>query len=626
MKENLEKLIFDAQNAYYNSTPIMSDAEYDALVEELRAVDPDNVLLKVVGAAPPEDSRLQKVAHVIPMGSLNKVNTVEEFTNWAVRKSAKFILQPKFDGISISLKYQAGKLVQAVTRGSGSEGEDVTHNLKKCLGDLHPSFTGYLRGEVVVPKSTFEKHLADTMANPRNAASGITRRLDGEGAEYLEVKVYDIIDESTEFLTEQEKVSAIKELGFPTTEYKLVGVENAIKWYDHYTNKLRSELDYEIDGLVFKINDLEAQRSLGEVDGRPKGQIAWKFAPEMKRTRLTDVLWQVGNTGRVTPVAVFDPVKIGGVTINRASLHNVSNLKALGIKRYAEVLISRRNDVIPYLEQVTKDGTEEIAIPAVCPTCEEELSFEGEYLTCTDSLCRSRCAGNLKKWIKVLDIEECGDSFIEDVMSRLDVETVSDLYTLTLDELLKLPGYQVTKANKILANLAKSKNPPFELFLAALNIPNVSVSTFTLLKKNGFDTIDKIKDASINALTNIDGVGEITAEAIVNAFRDSRLLSLMNKLIEAGVKIKEDIKGKLTGMSFCFTGELTIKRPDAMRLVKNLGGETKTSVSKGLTYLVQSNPQSTSSKAEKARKYGTKVIGEREFLDLVEFSFEKLRS
>jgi len=289
-------------------------------------------------------------------------------------------------------------------------------------------------------------------------------------------------------------------------------------------------------------------------------------------------------------------------------------------------LISRRNDVIPFVEELIKEGVDEFLPPETCPMCEGNLTFEGEYLLCPNTFCPARLIGNLKKWIKVLDIEECGESFIEDVQAMCDVQSVVDLYKLTLDDLLNMPMYQETKSNKILNNLAKSKNPPLELFCAALNIPNISVSTFTLLKKSGFDTIAKLKDASLANLTAIEGIGDITAETIFNAFHDPRLITLINKLLDVGIIIKEEVKGKLTGMSFCFTGELTIKRPDAMRLVKELGGEVKSSVSKGLTYLVQSNPQSTSSKAEKARKYGTKVIGEREFLDLVEFSFEKLRS
>jgi len=622
-KERLEELIAEAQSYYYNLSPIISDAEYDTLIEELRELDPDNALLKAVGAPALEDSRLQKVAHVIPMGSLSKVNTQDEFSKWAAAKGVKFILQPKFDGISISLKYAKGKLVQAVTRGSGTEGEDVTHNLTRCLKDLHASFTGYLRGEVVILKDVFEANFADTMANPRNAASGITRRLSGEGAEHLTVKIYDVVAEDTEFATEKAKVDFIKALGFPTDEFKLVGVENAIKWYDFYTAEGREKLNYEIDGLVLKMNDLEAAQDLGDVDGRPRSQVAWKFAPEMKRTTLRDILWQVGNSGRVTPVAVFDSVKVAGVTISRASLHNWANVEKLKIGKGAEILISRRNDVIPYVEMCVKVG-EPSCPPSSCPTCNSGLLFEGEYLTCPNFLCSSRLIGNLKKWIKVLDIEECGDAFLTDVMAKCGVSDVADLYTLDVSELLTLEGYQETKATKIVANIRKKTNLLLEEFCAGLNIPNASLSTFTMLKKAGINSIEKLSSVELSSLESIPGIGEITAQVIVDAFRDPTLISLINKLLKVGITIKEDVKGKLTGSSFCFTGEISIKRPDAMKLVKNLGGEVKSSVSKGLTYLVQANPQSVSSKSTKALKYGTKVIGEREFLDLVDFSFEKL--
>jgi DNA ligase (NAD+) len=261
-------------------------------------------------------------------------------------------------------------------------------------------------------------------------------------------------------------------------------------------------------------------------------------------------------------------------------------------------------------------------IPKSCPTCDTPTIFEGEYLICKNDLCPSRLLGNLQKWISIQNIEECGIEFLNDVSENLDVKDIADLYRIEISDLINLPGYQETKAEKIISNINAKKELLFENFFAGLNISGLGTSTFTSLKSNGY-TLEKLKNSSIEEL-KIPGIGIITSQSIYEAFHSEKILKLIDKLFSVGVKIKEDKVGKLTGMSFCFTGEISIKRGDAMKLVKDLGGEVKSSVSKGLTYLVQSNPQSVSSKSEKAKKYGTKILGEKDFLDLVDFSFEKL--
>jgi len=623
--KELASIIAKAQKDYYNGTPTLSDAEYDLLLEELRRLDLQNPLLKLVGAKPEVDSRLQKVTHQIAMGSLCKVNEKEDFIKWAnATNSTRFLLQPKFDGISASVQYVKGKFTQAVSRGSGTEGEDITHNIRNCVPETIPQdFTGFLRGEVLIKKSIFSKYLSNDFANARNAASGIARRLDGDLSQYLSIIFFDVESEDVGFGNWEAKVSYIRKLlHLETGETVLCSVENCVKWYDHYDKKLRKELDYEIDGLVIKINNLELHDSLGETDNRPNGQIAWKFPPEMGISTVKSIQWQVGKIGHITPVAYIEPVTICGVSISQVSLHNFGNMQNLNIGVNAKVLISRRNDVIPYAEKCLDAGSPP-EYPTYCPICMDQTRFEGEFLTCPNPGCKGKTIGNLQKWIEVQEIEECGESFIEDVMG-LCVKDVADLYELKWENLLQLPGYKKTKATKIVEEINKKKTIKLVKFMAGLNIPNLGQGTWDSLYKNGYDTLDKILSiSSQNDLLKLSGIGPTTAQAIMHAISDRKILNIIMKL-QKHITIEQKVVGKLTGKSFCFTGEIGIKRNDAMRLVEQAGGEVKTSVSKGLTYLVQADPNSNSTKAQKARKYGTRVIGETEFLKLVDFSFKKL--
>ena len=356
--DELEKTLTNAQDEYYNGTPIMPDDEYDALADELADLDPKNAVLKRVGAGVSDDAKLQKAKHAIPMGSQKKVNEQDEFIKWAKKTGSKtFVIQEKLDGLSVELVYKKGKLVQAITRGDGETGEDITHNVIHMGNVLHrlPKFTGSIRGEIVLPLSAFQvlKHGSKDYANPRNAAAGISRRKTTDKAIVRNIKViaFDCTHNTIDFKKEHHKIRFLEDLGVECVFTKVVDVDNAIKGYNIYQKTKREKLDHEIDGLVFKVNDVEKQEELGEADGRPKGQIAWKFAAEMRKTILEDVSWEVGLTGRITPVAHVHPVRVSGATIRKISLHNVSYFKSLKLFKGCSVLVSRRGDVIPYLEK-----------------------------------------------------------------------------------------------------------------------------------------------------------------------------------------------------------------------------------------------------------------------------------
>ena len=630
----LEKILTNAQDEYYNGTPIMPDDEYDALADELADLDPKNKVLSNVGANVSDDSKLQKAKHSIPMGSQKKVNTQEEFNKWAAKTGTKkFVIQEKLDGLSVELVYKKGRLVQAITRGSGIEGEDITHNVVNMQNVLPrlPKFTGSIRGEIVLPKSAFNKHFAtEGYANPRNAASGLARRktVQQKALQHIRIISFDCTTAGIDFRKEHHKIRFLEGLGVTCVFTKVVDLDNAIKGYNQYQSKLRANLDHEIDGLVFKVNDIAKQESLGETDGRPKGQIAWKFAAEMRQTKLESVSWEVGLTGRITPVGHVKPVKVGGVTISKMSLHNARNMLRLGVYPLADVLVSRRNDVIPYLEKVIPRAKSkqpgDFKSPTVCPVCTAATEFEGEYLICPNKLCPAKKEGDIKKWVKKLDIDDVGESFIRAAIKAKFIADPADLYTLSADTIATLDGYQSKSAKTIVRNISKTRELPLFKFMGALNIPNVGITIFETLENAGFDSIYKLQSAAWDDFLNIDSIGELTAKAIHKGLRTKE--ALIAKLQQNGVKVKKKIIGKLTGKSFCFTGQISIKRGAAMKLVESLGGEVKTSVNRGLTYLVQSSKNSVSGKSQKAKKYGTEVIGEPEFFNLVEFSFKRLQS
>ena len=350
----LEKIL-EARTAYYNTdTPIVSDKVFDAWIDELKLLDPTNKAVTMIGA-PTIASAWKKAKHQIPMGSLNKINTPIEMLEWSKDKHCKnWFVTEKLDGLSIELIYESGKLAQAITRGSGGvEGEDITVNVARMGGvniDLGIDFNGSLRGEIILTKSNWKLHFADK-ANPRNAASGLSKRLDGVGVEKLNILFYQVLGD-VDFKTEAEQFTWLKNNKLDIPNFWTYNTIDAVNkhWRDYQDTK-RDALDYDIDGLVVRINDLVKQTALGDKDMRPKGAIAFKFDNVARESTLLNIEWEVGNSGRITPVAILNPIILCGVEVKRASLHNVKRVKELDLYVGCKVLVSRRNDVIPYVEE-----------------------------------------------------------------------------------------------------------------------------------------------------------------------------------------------------------------------------------------------------------------------------------
>lgn len=615
--EELEEKLAGARNAYYNSRPIVPDEVYDAWVDELRGLRADSPELAVVGATPV--SEWVKVSHGIPMGSLDKVNLPSELVEWAQKVGPKetLLVTEKLDGISIHLRYEQGALVQGITRGDGVTGEDITQNVRKMKGVLAevPGFSGSIRGEVVLLKSDHREHFPE-YANPRNAASGLSKRYDGAGSEHLTVIAYQVADGHS-FESEKGQFEWLRNQGFQVPWFEVVALTAVEGVWVKYQEHTRDKLDYEIDGLVVRINALDKQFALGEKDGRPKGAVAFKFSPITREATITRIDWQVGGTGRITPVAVFTPVNVLGATITNASVYNIKYITDLGIGVGAKVLIARANDVIPRVMSVLVKGSSVATVPSKCPVCTSDTVMEGEYLICPNTAdCSAQAAGRIKRYIAAQDILEWGDVLIEKLVESGKVKTVPDLYILKQNEIAEIDRMSPHMAEKLLG-LLWAKNPiPLENLLGALSIPGCASSTIRMVMDAGYDTLDKMRAAGGSDFQRVPGLGPVKSQALTKWFEHH--VDQVDRMLERGVKIKEIVKGSLTGKSFCFTGSMTRKRGDLEALVTGAGGVVKSSVGKGLTFLVIADPNSTSSKAQAARKNGTACISEEDFLGMVE--------
>lgn len=639
--EELEDKIQAAREAYYNGPAIMSDEEFDALVDELASLKADSPLVAAVGA--PVTSEWPKARHLIPMGSLDKVKTQAEMTAWIMKHSRpdpqdpgaepkeplnKLCVSDKLDGISIEVVYENGKLVAAITRGDGIEGEDITPNFVRMKGarkELNsPSLTLTLRGEIVILKKDFQEHFAAEYANTRNGASGVARRYDGKGCEHLTALFYQV--DGLE-VPEGQRPSRFTQIGYikdvldlQVPHAFLTAFRPGIKsphdiWVD-YQQGLRDDLPYDIDGLVVEFDDLDYQEELG-LDGlNPKGAVAFKFPPARRDTKLKQIIVQIGGQGQATPVAILEPVRLLGTQIERASLYNWSYIERLGIDVGCTVAVVRANDVIPRIASVVKSTGTVAPIPTNCPECGAELEREGEHLKCPNlGECPAQAEGRLKNWVKKLNILEVGDVLIRKLVQEGLAVDVPGLYSLTVADLAKLERMGEKSAQKVRDNLWAINPLPLEKWLGGLAIPLCSVSTIELVVDAGYDTLEKVQAASIEQLSSIAGIGPARAQSLYGWLR--RHSGLLERLLAVGVTIRPRSKGALTGQSVCFTGKMKQGRDVLELMASEAGASVKGDVSKGLTYLVMANPASNTSKAVKARKYGTKCISEAEFLELV---------
>ncbi len=622
--------------AYYNDgKPTISDQEYDGLRDSLASAILDfaaikqtkadeeiyaraQKTLKRIGAPPPEHGDWPKYTHEIMMDSLNKVTSPLGLREWikkcGVSDSVELLESEKLDGMSISLKYENGKLFSAASRGNGDVGENITANvsLMDVPRVLNEKFSGHIRGEIVLLKSIWKKHLSH-MANTRNATS-IAKRHDGEDCQHLTIIAYTI--EGKEFKKESEAYEYIKKLGFKIPNYQVGTIKNAEIMWQEYMDKTRDTLDYDIDGLVIVINDRAMRFALGNEGRGPKGSIAFKFEAPEARTKITDIICQVGDTGIITPVAEFEEVELLGAKIKRASLHNFSLVKELGVNIGAEVLIERCNDVIPGLKEVTIPNNGYFPIPENCPACGTKTVRVGEYVRCPNKqTCPPQVIGRINKWIKELNILEWGESILTKLIEAGKVKDISDIYRLTASDIVGLERMGDKGAANLLKELDKYRAVTLENFVGGLCIDGVATSTVKSVIDQGHDSLDKIYALSQHQLEQVPGFGEKRAKALFDGLKENK--GRIDDILKAGVTIKARVKGVLTGKKIAITGTLSTPRKQLQNLIIAAGGEVEKSVGKTTTHLLIDDVESTSSKAQAAKKLGTKLLSESDFLAMI---------
>jgi DNA ligase (NAD+) len=621
----LEKLILKAREDYYNGSPSVGDDVYDAWKDELAELRPRSPAVTAIGAPPPEVSEWKKVQHTTTMGSLDKVNTLDELTKWVMTCQAlpdRLLVTEKLDGISIHVHYQSGAFSQAVTRGDGTTGEDISVNVAKMRGvpgKLPKKFTGSVRGEIIITKTDFVAHFANDYENTRNAASGISKRYDGKGCELLQVMFYQVVD-GADFEHEADQFEWLEKMGFKIPNWYVTMMTPGVKtphdlWVEYQQTK-RAELDYEIDGLVVRIDNLVKQIALGETDGKPNGAVAFKFAPITRETVLREIQNQTGGMGMITPVAIFDPIRLVGVTVTNASLYNWRYIRELGLDVGARILVARANDVIPRVVKVNA-GTGSVAQPPdKCPSCGSKPEFVGEHLMCLNvAECPAQTEGRIKRYVKALGILEWGDILIEKLVAKGLVRNVADLYRLTVEDLASLERMGKKSAQNVHKTLWDRNPISLEDLVGAMSIRLCATSTIKLAVDAGYDSLEKLKNVTTAQLQAIEGFGPERSEALVAWFL--KYPALLDDILAAGVRIKHRIKGNLTGKSFCFTGTSSKPRAELEEMARMAGGEVKNNVSKKLTYLVTPGGGWTSTKVQAAKKNGTHCITEEEFLKLV---------
>ncbi len=656
---------------YYNkANPTISDSEFDALRDELKKLSPDHPQLSRVGSDPPPGS--EKVNHLFRMMSLDKANSEEEvahFVSETTAKGRRFVCQPKLDGSALSLEYRMGRLVRAATRGNGKRGEDVTANVRRMMnipvmldweGDCH------VRGEVVMPLQIFKEKYSQVAPNPRNLAAGALRQKHvdaGKGRpEDLAFLAYGVefpskkdrhpdSPEPPHFKLDSEIISWIEKMGIDVAGNTVVSGEddasttNEIlsitkKWFES-----RDSADWEMDGVVIKLDRLDKRELLGQTAHHPRWALAWKFPPEEAITVLMEVYWQTGRTGNVTPVSRVAPVVVSGVTVENTTLHNRGEVERLGIMLGDKVRLVRRGDVIPKITEVLgpasqtdldgrlhADGTkfaDEIPIratietPTICPRCSSELEEEGAFIRCINIECPARLERAILYWCRKLGMDGIGEKLAEQLCSSGMVSSLADLYRLEEreKELIGLDRMAEKSAKNILNELRTTRKMTLVDFISALGLPRIGpeIATLVCSEMKTFEELMGMiddRDAAIERLVSIDRIGETVAQLLLDGISERRdsILDLYSQIeiIEGGELNSE---GPLSGSTFCITGTLTRPRKEIALSIKSEGGKVVSSVSGNLHYLVAG--ASAGSKMDKARRLGVRVISETELDDLL---------
>lgn len=642
---------------YYDlDAPVISDYDYDMMFKELKELegkypslaDPNSPTKRVGGEAA---TGFEPVTHTVPLGSLSDVFDFDEVRAFVERTKAfdaecGYSVECKIDGLSVALRYENGVLVRGATRGDGRVGENVTGNLRTVrsipltlntekLAGMDTSVVE-VRGEVYMPHSSFERLNAERekrgealFANPRNAAAGTLRQLDPKvcASRGLDIFVFNYQTGTLDFKEHDESLLALEKLGFRIIPYlKVVKTADEVISQIEEIGKMRGTLPFDIDGVVIKVNDLALRRTIGENSATPKWAVAYKFPPEEKETKLTDIVIQVGRTGILTPNAVLEPVKLAGTTVSRATLHNLDFIRERDIMIGDTVVLRKAGDIIPEVVRAVpekRDGTQvPFEMPERCPSCGEPVELdeesEGSAYYCTNADCPAQIMRNLIHFASkgAMDIDGLGPALLEKLHESGLVKSIADIYSLTAEQLAGLERMGEKSAAKLISSIEKSKSAGLARLLSALGIRQVGDKAAAVIAAR-FGDIEELFKATPETLCEIDDVGEITAENIVSFFSHPQTRRMIDRLKDAGVVMTAEKAAagddRFAGMTFVLTGTLPdMTRDEASALITSHGGKVSGSVSKKTSYVVAG--AEAGSKLAKAESLGVPVIDEAELL------------
>lgn len=656
IEELVEELNKYAYEYYVLGNSSVTDKDYDKKYYELVDLEketgyklPYSPTQRVGDVILPE---FKKYTHKARLWSLDKAQTLEEIREWHNRNvkfleeynrtsdeelpPLKYILTKKFDGLTINLSYdENGVLVTGATRGTGAIGEDVTAQVKTIKSiplkiDCHDFLE--IHGEAIMTTEAFEKYNSEAetpLKNLRNGAAGALRNLNvAETAKRnLSAFFYDVgYKEGAPFKTYMEMLNFIKVKGFPMDDYirECITLDEIQKEID-YIRDIRFDLNYDIDGLVIAIDDIRTRELLGYTVKFPKWAIAYKFEAQEATTKLLDVEWNVGRSGRVSPTAILDPVELAGVTVKRATLNNMDDIARKGVRLGAEVFVRRSNDVIPEIMGVVPEsleGTKEIEEPKVCPACGAHLVHEGVHIYCENTLgCKPQMVKTIVHFAgrEAMNIAGFSERTAEQLFEKLDIRDISDLYKLEYEKLLDLDKFGPKKAQNLLDAIEKSKDCTLEAFLYSLGIPNVGVKTAKDLVKR-FESLENLEKATFEELVSVQDVGDIVARSIIEFFKEERTLKVINELLSLGVnphyEKKEVLESPFMGKTVVVTGTLeNYSRTLIKEKLESLGAKVSGSVSKKTDFVIAG--EAAGSKYDKAKSLGVTILSEEEFENMI---------
>ena len=643
-------------NRYYNEdSPEISDFEYDKLMKELIKLEEENPKLKRadspssrVGGKPLD--KFNQVTHKIPMLSLSNAYSAQDLRDFdkrvrdSINEEVEYVVEFKIDGLSVGLTYNNGIFEKGATRGNGIIGEDITQNLKTVKTiplKVEDNEEIVVRGEVYISKENFEvinkiqeEEGLQLFANPRNLAAGTLRQLDSKltAKRPLDIFIFNLeYIENTELKTHSESLEYLTKLGFKVSpNYKVFSnMDEVIKHIDYWTVN-RSNLPFEIDGMVIKVNNLSQREKMGYTAKSPRWAIAYKFPAEQKKTKLIDIIVEVGRTGTITPTAILEPVRLAGTTVSRATLHNEDYINEKDIRIGDTVIVQKAGDIIPQVVEVVKDertGDEIIfKLPEKCPVCSEPtVRLEGEAaVKCINISCPAQIRRGIIHFASrdAMNIEGLGESIVTLLLDNKIIKDIADLYYINKEDLINLERMGEKSASNLVNAIEKSKQNDLYRLINGLGIKYIGVKGAKVLAKN-FKSLDEIINADINELINLEEFGDIMANSVIQFFKEEKNIGVIKKLEDAGVNTKSIVsedKGLVNifeGMKIVLTGTLpTLKRNDAKEIIEARGGKATSSVSKSTTFVLAG--EEAGSKLTKANELGIPVIDENKFLEMIE--------